>query len=437
MIWLHKNGLRGRRERRKLIRTFEGKPEIFKKTTAKMPDTTTERKKKSRPKRNEALLPAWWMEVTPHHTLDLEDEQSRREMEERMAMYYAQLAEQEASKGMMFDIDGNPIDPNSVITPAPSSSGDWKSNWTGRPSKKDSAPPPEPEKPKMFGGRNFKPGSPGWDPKQWGIDANDPDYDKYLSGSMLPPQFVTAMNNFAKATGHYQAPSTSDDMGLNMRTSEGAYGRLAEQQAHIPDWMKKKLRSTTQGHSIRQGTYDDSPNRHWKNKDGNAIEEGDEEGGGREEPEQQQPQEPQPEEPEQQPRQEPPEQRPEEAPTTKNKSFASPSPPSSRFNHAPPKQYQHKDYYYNATNATVSNNSNQKPFMDPDAAENDVEGTDDEDEIVDKSQQVGNRRASYRKPSNSAAVVTPAQKDDESNLNELQAKLAAKMAELERLQTEK
>ena len=239
-----------------------------------MPEAS--QKKKSRPKRNEALIPAWWMEVTPHHTLDLDDEKARRDMEERMAMYYANLAEEEAAKGMMFDIDGNPIEDNGGS--GRGSSGDWKSNWTGRKKKDDSGAEAPAEKPKMFGGRNFKPGSPGWDPKQWGIDANDLDYDKYLSGSMLPPQFITAMNNFAKATGHFKSHS---DYTSNLRSTEGTYGRLAEKQTHVPDWMKKKLRSTSQGASIRHGIYDDSPNRHWKGRDaaaegGTIMEEGEE-----------------------------------------------------------------------------------------------------------------------------------------------------------------
>ena len=238
-----------------------------------MPEPT--RTKKSRPKRNQALLPAWWLEVTPHYTLDLDDENARRMMEERMAMQYSQLVEDEAAKGLMFDIDGNLIEGHNGAdgTSSSSPSGDWKSNWTGRKKKGDAdAAPKEPEKPKLFGGRNFKPGSPGWDPKQWGIDAKDLDYDKYLRGSLLPPQFIVAMNNFAKATGHFKETNNGDfTSGNNLKTTEGAYGRSAEQPAHVPDWMKKKLRSTKDGAAIRHGIYDDSPNRHWKGRDAAAA----------------------------------------------------------------------------------------------------------------------------------------------------------------------
>ncbi|KAL7578782.1 hypothetical protein ACA910_016007 [Epithemia clementina (nom. ined.)] len=425
-----------------------------------MPEPT--KQKKSRPKRNEALIPAWWMEVTPHYTLDLEDEKARREMEERMALYYAQLAEQEASKGMMFDIDGNPIEEGTGASGGVS--GDWKSNWTGRKKKDGSTEePPPPEKPKMFGGRNFKPGSSGWDPKQWGIDANDPDYDQYLSGAMLPPQFISAMNNFAKATGHYQV----EDYASNLRSSEGAYGRLAEKQAHIPDWMKKKLRSTTQGHSIRTGQYDDSPNRHWKSKDAAA-----EEGG--EQQQQQQQQHPEEEQQQQQPPQQP--QAPPSPTSTPTKFKPSPPPPNNRFSpkttrkplpeekHAPvPKPFSHKDFYYNSTtphagkaaaNGTKAaaapppesappkygrpqqqQQQQQQPFMDPDAAEyeEEEEYIEEVEELVvyEDEEEVIEEEVVEEYEDNQARGGRGGGGGD---LEDLQAKLASKMEELKRLQ---
>mmetsp|Transcript_13147 Transcript_13147/g.29883 ORF Transcript_13147/g.29883 Transcript_13147/m.29883 type:complete len:264 (-) Transcript_13147:337-1128(-) len=216
-------------------------------------------KKKRRPKRNQAQIPLWWMEITPHNTLDVEDEKTRRLYEERMALLYAEQAEEDAEKGMMFDIDGNPLTEEEASVAA--STG--HSGWKGRQDKSGEDGDGE-EKPLriMFGGRNFKPGSPGWDPRQWGIDADDEDFEQYQTGAKLPDQYVTAMTNYAKATGKYRDPGA--DYGKGLRSTEGVYGRMGENPEFQPEWAKKKLRSTTQGQTIRHGIYNDSPNKHLK-----------------------------------------------------------------------------------------------------------------------------------------------------------------------------
>lgn len=45
------------------------------------------------------------------------------------------------------------------------------------------------------------------------------------------------------------------------QTSFGKYGRQAEQPKFKPAWATKNLRSTDSGAKIRQGQYDDSPNK--------------------------------------------------------------------------------------------------------------------------------------------------------------------------------
>jgi hypothetical protein len=207
-------------------------------------------------------LPAWWMELTPHYVLDLDEEASRREQEERMARYFAEMALADmaaAGGGDQFDEHGNKI--------APGSAG-WKSNWAGRGSGSGAGGSGgDDDITKMFGGRNFKPGSPSWDPKQWGMKETDPDYKSYLSGAKLPPEYLDAMRNYGATKTGVTHPewvmnaflrSTGDSGG----GGHGVYGRQAETPKHQPAWAKKKLRSSTAGANIRQGKYNDSPNKH-------------------------------------------------------------------------------------------------------------------------------------------------------------------------------
>ena len=221
----------------------------------------TAAKHKKRPKRNEAHIPMWWMQVTPHNTLDREDEHTRRLFEEKMALWYAEQAAQEATEGtLMLDIDGNPLSPEEAERVRETGHGGWKSEW-GPNTNNDNNNDNNGNHSILFGGRNCQPGSPGWNPRQWGIDQHDPDFALYQSGDKLPQEYIDAMTNYAKATGKYQSP----DYGSGLRSTEGkGYGELGATPAHVPSWMKKKLRSTNQGASIRQGQYDDSPNKHLK-----------------------------------------------------------------------------------------------------------------------------------------------------------------------------
>lgn len=176
-------------------------------------------------------VPAWWMELTPHYVLDLEEDENRRQQEEQEALYYAQMAAADDAR----------------------TAGEWKSSWGGRGSNGGSGGNDDGSS-ALFGGRNFQPGSAGWDPKEWGIKENDPDYKAYLTGAKLPQSYIDAMKAFAG-----QAGLVYDASALN---SSGKYGRQAEKPAFMPIWAKKKLRSTGQGKAIRHGIYHDSPNKH-------------------------------------------------------------------------------------------------------------------------------------------------------------------------------
>ena len=179
-------------------------------------------------------VPEWWMELTPHYVLDLEDdEQNRRMMEENEALYCAQ---------MLANDDGRLAQ-------------EWKSSWGGRSTTGGGGSHVGGDGSALFGGRNFQPGSVGWDPKQWGIDANDPDYKSYLKGAKLPQSYIDAMMEFANQVGiKYDASS--------LNATGGKYGSSGGKPAFTPAWAKKKLRATGQGAAIRHGIYNDSPNKH-------------------------------------------------------------------------------------------------------------------------------------------------------------------------------
>lgn len=186
-------------------------------------------------------VPAWWMELTPHYTLDLEEDETRRQQEEQEALYYAQMAAADDAR----------------------TSGEWKSHWGGRSANGGGGNGGEDGEP-LFGGRNFQPGSDGWDPKEWGIETSDPDYKSYLQGAKLPQSYIDAMKAFGGQHGiKYDASS--------LKNTTSVYGSAGGKPNFTPAWAKKKLRSTGQGAAIRHGIYHDSPNKHLKKKGVNQM----------------------------------------------------------------------------------------------------------------------------------------------------------------------
>jgi hypothetical protein len=187
-------------------------------------------------------VPKWWMECTPHYVLDLEEDEARRRAEEQMALYYAQMAA--ADDAGLLGPDGKPILGPDGKPLAWSGSG-----WAGRGSGSSSEGANGSDGP---GGRNFNIKDFKIDPKMFGIEESDPDYKAYLTGAKLPPGFLDKMKEM-------YGSGDGNTMYNNLaQTDYGKYGRQAEKPAFQPSWMKKKLRSTSNGGKIRGS---DSPKK--------------------------------------------------------------------------------------------------------------------------------------------------------------------------------
>jgi hypothetical protein len=213
-------------------------------------------------------VPAWWMEVTPHYTLDLEEEEARDRADTAMAYYYEQMAI--AADAGMIDAEGNPI----VIGPdgKPTLPG-WGSGWHGR------APGAG-----VGAGESAGPLGPNFVPGQvtpetlalLGIHQSDPEYTEYLTGAKFPAGYWEKLEEIG-----YQFDGTPSYNNLK-QTSYGQYGRQAENPLHKPAWVKKKLRSTDKGSAIRSGDYKDSPGHtldrfnNMNNERANELDEGQE-----------------------------------------------------------------------------------------------------------------------------------------------------------------
>lgn len=189
-------------------------------------------------------VPQWWMDITPHYQLDEEDDYARQAAQDQMDWYYMQLAS--AEEAGFLDANGNPRSDVDWSSWSPSwngrsGGGGGGSNLTGGP-----------------GGRSFKPGQPVIDPKLFGISEMDPDYKSYLTGAKLPPGYFEKMGELSR----HETGGVEGILNNMKQTDYGRYGRQAEKPNFKPAWAKKKLRSTNIGANIRQGQYDDSPNKH-------------------------------------------------------------------------------------------------------------------------------------------------------------------------------
>lgn len=189
-------------------------------------------------------VPKWWMEITPHYTLDLEEENYRRDAEEQMALYYAQMAA--AADAGVLDADGNPI-----LGPDGKPIGGWSNGWAGR------APNGGEGGLGINGplGRNFQPGQVTPEVLSLlGIEKTDPDYRSYLTGAKMPPGYWEKLADLGYTGQGFSASNLH-------QTDYGRYGRQAEKPAFQPSWAKLKLKSTNHGSSIRKGDYEASPDR--------------------------------------------------------------------------------------------------------------------------------------------------------------------------------
>jgi hypothetical protein len=202
-------------------------------------------------------IPQWWMEITPHYTLDLEEEEARRALEDQMSFYYSQMAA--ADDAGMLGPDGKPkLGPDGKSL----TSSSWGSNgWEGRGAGGSEGAAGGATGPD---GRRFAPGTAVINPALFGIDKSDPDYKNYLTGAKLPPGYLEKMADFA---AHYHANNPSHSGGEDgtynnlAQTDYGRYGRQAETPAFQPTWAKLKLRSTNHGSALRHGIDAEPPEK--------------------------------------------------------------------------------------------------------------------------------------------------------------------------------
>ena len=201
-----------------------------------------------------ALIPEWWAELTPHHTIDIEevDEERRRELA-RIAAIQAQLSGNSSH--------GGGGDQASV------SDGSFLAD-TG------------------VGGPYSLPG----------FKATDGINDASFVGPGNKRWFITSEGHFydpmepdVRYTAHQMAQSGYIPPGLEEEFTKGwdrsrssmspvdtsMYARTEEIQWQKPDWLKKKLRSTDQGAAIRHGLYSmeeklETPKRRF-NDDGSDV----------------------------------------------------------------------------------------------------------------------------------------------------------------------
>jgi hypothetical protein len=186
-------------------------------------------------------VPAWWMECTPHYTLDVDDEEARQIAEDQVAFFFMMLAA--ADDAGYIGPDGKPkIGPDGKPMVWQGLGSSWN-NGSGQ-----------------YNGRNFKPGQAVIDPSLFGIKESDPNYNAYLTGAKLPPGYFEKMAELVDEQNN-AAGNPYGILNNSKQTDFGRYGRQAERQLFQPSWAKKKLRTTTQGQAVRSGQYNDSPNK--------------------------------------------------------------------------------------------------------------------------------------------------------------------------------
>jgi hypothetical protein len=350
-------------------------------------------------------VPEWWMEDTPHYVFDLEEDTARRMMDTQMNFYYTELAAgQDAG---VIGPDGKPLmgpDGKPLV---------WKgTGWGGRSEKSgdedgDGAGGPA-------GGRNFSLGDLKIDPSLFGIDETDPDYHAYLTGAKLPPGYLEKMQEYIETGG---IPNNL------AQTDYGRYGRQAEKPGFKPQWAKKKLRETSAGHNIRKGAYDDSPNKHNRRRDQQEAEGS--EPMHEEEPEQEEV------------RKVIKVSRVKKAVAHSSQTESDSAPAPSKLEPEPTETermtYTQNDYYYNTKTEPVQVQEELEPEPGH-RAEAGAPGSPGyhtaEDEMVEEEFDIDGDEELYDEE------VIEDSNGEEAELDDLQAILAAKMAELARLQAQ-
>jgi hypothetical protein len=173
--------------------------------------------KKEKLPRGVARLPQWWMEITPHRTLNIEADEYRRKAEEEQAVMYANLAAKQ-------DYEQKYGEGGAGAAGAAAAGGNTASAAAG--------------------GGGYQRG-PGKSSDQGGVVG--PDGRQFKPGE-APEGYVPGGHDAGEAAMNVEKVSLSSPGG-------GHYARDEDKQWEKPDWMKVKLKHTGTGDNIRKGEY--------------------------------------------------------------------------------------------------------------------------------------------------------------------------------------
>jgi len=197
--------------------------------------------KKDKLPRGVGRLPEWWLEITPHETLYLEEDEAERQTDHEEAMKFAQLA---AEQDLLQKYGGEGF-PN------------WNPASDG---------PRTQEEEKEWVSKGYKRN----ETNEWVDDQGAPLEGRQFKGQM-PPGYLPGKYNKGGSGGSANfGPGT-----LNATKYETDKNKNWEQ----PSWMKLKLRSTGAGSAIRKGEYESGEKAivkgtDWKKEDGAKPEPG-------------------------------------------------------------------------------------------------------------------------------------------------------------------
>lgn len=157
-------------------------------------------------------VPQWWMEITPHNTLYIEDDEARRHAEEEEAKMYAKLA---ARDDMLQKYGGEGFpdwDPAEHGPRTPEEEEEW--NTTGYVRNSDTG--------------------------KWENESGEPLTGRQFEGK-LPPGYIPG--EFTGGDGGEGGEGGGFGQG-QLNSGGGQYASDEKKQWSQPSWMKKKLRST-------------------------------------------------------------------------------------------------------------------------------------------------------------------------------------------------
>jgi hypothetical protein len=189
------------------------------------------------------------MEITPHDSLFIEEDEEKRQKEMEQAMMFAHLAAQDDLM-QKYGGEGYPNwEPEKHGPRTPGEEAEWTKGGYKR--KENGLWVDENDQPltgRQFEGKHPPGYAPGQGPGNYAADGKTYGADGKIHGT---------------AVGQGQ-----------LHSAGGKYGRDAEKVWEQPSWTKMKLRSTGTGSAIRKGDYD-AEGKIINKGDGGALEKGD------------------------------------------------------------------------------------------------------------------------------------------------------------------